>query len=402
MSGWYRLVLPGLFLAAQFALTAQNLDDAARDLARQVVSAVGLREPVFVAVRNLSALGAGEVAEVRRTLEAELRSQGMRLLDRQGNPEVSVTLTENLSRYLVVAELRRGEERQVLITSAGRQTAPANVAPAASMVIEKKLVWEQEQPILDVAFTANPGEPAGLLVLDPEKITLYAWSENRWQARQSQAVPAGRPWPRDPRGRLMVNAAAFQAYLPGMLCRGLTQPALSMECKDSEDGWPLDSGTRLLGLAGLAPGHNYFDGRLVTAPGGPRRIPAFFSAAAVEEQGTPLWLFAGVDGRTHLYSATWEPAGTVTQWGSDLAGLDAPCGSGHQVLATQPGEASEPDTVQAFEMVHREAIPASPTVSLPGPVTALWPAGRASAFAISRDPDTRRYAAFRLSLACGS
>src|SRR5262249_3476521 len=110
-----------------------------------------------------------------------------------------------------------------------------------------------------------------------------------------------------------------------------------------------------------------------------------------------------VDGKTRLYGAGWEPAGSVEQWGSDIAGLDAPCGSGRQVLATRPGDASEPDAVQAFQMSHGEAVPASAPVTMPGTGTGLWPAaGRASAVVISRDPNPRRYAAFHLSLSCGS
>ncbi|HWB98718.1 MAG TPA: hypothetical protein VG672_18545, partial [Bryobacteraceae bacterium] len=258
MSRWYRLVLPGLFLAAQFALTAQNLDDAARDLARQVISAAGSRDPVFLSLRNLSSLGADAVTKIRDVLEGELRAQGLRLADRPSNPELRLTLSENLNRYLLVGQLRRGEEQQVFMTSMPRREATAEAATDTFLVIEKKLVWEQDDPILDLALVEHTDAPANLLVLDPQKVTLYAHGDNGWQAQRSQNLPAATSWPRDPRGRLVVNAVGFQVYIPGTVCRGLLQPSLNLECKDSSEGWPLDSGTRLLGLADVAPGRNHF------------------------------------------------------------------------------------------------------------------------------------------------
>ncbi|HZT29098.1 MAG TPA: hypothetical protein VFA33_04395 [Bryobacteraceae bacterium] len=402
MNRWCGLLLPGLFLATQLALTGQNLESTARDLARQVAAAAGTREAVLLTARKLSVGGAEELDGIRLAFEAELRSQGMRLTDRPGAPEVRLTLSQNLTSYLLVAELGRAEERHVLMAAAPRQLSAVPAVPAPTMVLEKKLVWEQEQPILDLTLTAPSGAPPGLLILDPAKVALYAERGGHWEEQQSQPVVLSRSWPRDPRGRLLLNGNAFQAYLPGTLCRGVIQPSLTMECHESADGWPLEAGTRLLGLAGLAAGANYFDGRVVTAPGGARHLPPFYSGAAVEDQGGPLWFFAALDGRTYLYNSAWEPAGTVDQWGSDLAGLEPACGLGGPVLAVRPGDFSEPDAVQAFTLVNRSAVPASAPVAFPGPVTALWPAGRSSAIAVAQEPDTRHYAAFRLLLACGS
>ena len=94
---------------------------AARDLARNVAAAVA-HEPAAVTVKNLSTLGTGETAEIRRVFESELKAAG------QPAAEVRVTISENLTQFLLVAEIHRGGERQVLLESWPR-TAAASTAP---------------------------------------------------------------------------------------------------------------------------------------------------------------------------------------------------------------------------------------------------------------------------------
>jgi hypothetical protein len=154
-------------------------------------------------------------------------------------------------------------------------------------------------------------------------------------------------------------------------------------------------------LANFAANRNYFDGHVTTQAGSRKQVPPFFSAASVEEQGRQIWLLAMVDGRTQIYDTAFEPAGYIPNWGSDLAGTEARCGGGTQVLATRPGDGSETDTVQVFGIVNRAPAALSPAVGFAGPVTALWPAGGASAVAVARDLGTGKYAAYTLTVACG-
>ena len=108
---------------------------------------------------------------------------------------------------------------------------------------------------------------------------------------------------------------------------------------------------------------------------------------------------AGADGRAHSYSRNWTPGSTIEHWGSDLAGVDTPCGP--RILATRAGGPDERDAVQPYAFVDGAASIAGPPLEFPGPVTALWSAGN-SATAVSRDLETGRYAAFSLAPACGN
>jgi len=350
-----------------------DMDGAARDLARGVAAAVA-HEPVAVTMKNLSALGAADTAEIRRVFESELKAAG------QPAAEVQLTISENMTQFLLVAEIRRNGERQVLVGSWPQTPA----AQPVRVTLEKKLLWEQDLPILDVAQTGD-----ALLVLDATRVLMVRGAE-----RQSAPIAATHPWPRDMRGRLSASNPAFTAWLPGTICRGGTQPQLSLVCQDSQDPWLLAPGA----IALFAPDGNVFQGHIDIEPGGARDLAPFYSAAHTAD----AWIFAAADGRAHVYTHSLEPAGTIDQWGSDIAIIQTPCGA--RILAARPTSLTEPDTVQPYELEPSgagAAHPAGPAIEFSGPITALWSAG-SSATAVSRDLQTGRYAAFSLAPTCGS
>jgi hypothetical protein len=354
-----------------------DMDAAARDLARAVAAAVA-HEPVALSVKNLATLGAAETAEIRRVFESELKAAG------QPAPEVRLTISENVTQFLLVAEIDRGGERQVLLESWPRAPEASSEAPKdkpARVTLEKKLLWEQDLPILDAAQTGG-----AMLVLDATRVLLV-----RGEERQSAPISANHPWPRDVRGRLLVSDTAFTAYLPGTVCRGSTQPQLSLACQDSQDPWLIAPSA----LALFASDRNLFQGHIDIEPGGVHDLPPFYTAAPAGDG----WIFAAAGGRAQVYTHTWESAGGIDRWGSDIAGIQTPCGA--RILATRPTGFTEPDAIQPYEFIGNAPNPAGPALEFPGPITALWSAGSA-ATAVSRDFQTGRYAAFSLAPNCGS
>ena len=201
-------------------------------------------------------------------------------------------------------------------------------------------------------------------MLSRSGVVAMARQNGQWAAAGAADLPA-KPWPRDMRGKLRLNGTGFQAALPGVVCRGTLQP-LTMDCQAAADPWLLESGSRAMLLAAFTANRNYFDGRVTTQSGVGKTIAPFFSAASVEEQGRPIWLLAMVDGRTQIFDAAFDPAGSIPNWGSDIAGTEARCGGGTQVLATRPGDGSEADTVQAFGIVNRSPVALAAPVGFSG------------------------------------
>jgi len=337
--------LPVLFLLAALC-SAQDLNSYARDLARKI----NRQDIVNLAIRNSSSLPEAQVADVRRSIEAELRFR-----PRPGaeGSSVNITLSENVEGYLWVAEILKAEQREVVFLNVPRP-AGTPVPPAAVVTIEKKLIWEQEKPILDVAISGDL-----LVVLDPTAVTFYR------DRQLMSSFSISKPMPRDPRGRLVMEGDTFRVMLPGVVCSGTTQ---AMSCDESSSG--------------MAAGRNYF-----TEP----PLPPFYSTARVGS----VRLMAGVDGQARLYDSSLREVRSVEGWGSDIAAVDSSCRPSRQILATKAGDASEPDAIQSYDLVDTRVAPSGDPVTFPGPVTALW-----STVAVAKNTETGRYAAYSLAITC--
>jgi hypothetical protein len=391
-----RAAVIAAILPAAGAWAADDLNAAAVALARKTVAFAGRGETVAVAYKNMSSLAPAEWNAVRTAFESALRDAGSRAAEPNGGggaAEVRLTVSETPTQYLLVAEARRGDDKQVWIASWNRSVGEPVKPPGVSL--DLKEVWRQTEPILDIGFPSG-----GMLVLSTAKLTLYARAGDSWTPQTSAAITNAKPWPRDMRGRLRTTGTTFQAFLPGMVCNGNTAPALSVDCRASEAPWVLESGSHGLLLATFAASRDYFDGRVVTQSGGRKTVAPFYSAASVESQGRILWLMAQTDGRTQIADASLEPVATIGPWGSDIAGIDAHCGGTSQVLATRAGDSSEPDALQSFTIADRAATPVTAAEMLPGPVTALWPSGASAALMVVRDLASGDFIAYVASVSC--
>jgi len=389
------VVFSALLFLSWSARAADDAGGAARELARRTAAFAGRGSLVAITWHNLSSLDSAAAGLARAAFEGALQEAGVHLSDIAPAADLQITLSESASQFLLVAEATKGDERQVWVAS-WKRSAPGAQA-STGVVLEKKLVWEQEEQILDVAFPA-----AGMLVLAPSKVTLYARTNDKWEIREAVSLSPPKPWPRDLRGRIRVNGKTFQTFLPGMVCSGATEPALVVDCRPADEPWVLESGSHALMLANFAASRNYFDGRVVTQSGARKTVPAFFSAASVEDQGRTLWLLAALDGRTQILDAALVPVGAVSGWGSDIAGTDARCATGSQVLATRAGDRDQADSIQAFGITNGAAAALSTAADLPGPAMALWPSGGTSAVAVVRDLRSGKYGAYVVTVVCGN
>ena len=380
-----RILLPValVVLGAPSLTRADTLDDAARQLARKVTAAFPPGEAVVVKLRNISSLASGEVAAVRRALEAELKGRGLRLVaESEPHVEIRVTLSENLEGYLWVAELARGEGSAVAMVAVPRSPAfaPSSVPPA--VVIRKQFLWEQEEPILDLVLAERSGGAWGrMYVLEPSAVDVYKSQGQRWVRSQSLPLPKPRVALRDLWGRLTVEADKMVAALPGIHCNIAARSTPRVECQEIKFQWPPAAG------------------EVVVEHG--KKTPPWHSQATLESEGRRVQVIAGMDGRARLYEDGPEPIATFTGWGSELASLRSGCGSGWQLLVTRASDWTEPDVVIAYEISERQAVALSSPLDLPGPVMVLRSAGDVeSAIAVARNLRTGRYEAYSLSISC--
>ena len=199
---------------------AQTSDEAVRSLGKAVAARLGGGEVAHVStVRNLASLGNSETARARAVFEHALRQSGART----ARPvEVAFTISQNSAGLLFIAEIERGEERQVAMVE---YTAPPAPARASHAPLDKRLLWEQDSPMLDVAVSGDT-----MIVLEPLQIVSYARRASGWERADSKPLE-GAAAVRDPRGKIRAEDDGFTAFLPGLTCRGVSKPVLDVHCE---------------------------------------------------------------------------------------------------------------------------------------------------------------------------
>jgi hypothetical protein len=351
-----------LLLMIAVALRADTLDDAVAALAKRVSARLQASETVRVTSRNVSSLPAAEAAKAQTALARALQR-------RVRNPmqvELTLTISENLRGYILVAEIRR--ENETVVEMADFQPAPSitKLAPAP-FTIDSKLLWEQETQILDVARLSDSTLADSMLVLDTAGLIRYERREGKWERAAALELPVV---VRDPRGRLETNADTTTIHEPGMTCTVPTKTLAPVQCEDGGQFKATRNTQDLRDWRG-----------------------DFFTSAELGGDS----VVAEADGRIHIYDAAHAPQAAFDGWGSDFA-MIAACGGRH-IAATTAGDAGSPDAIALYDLANRAPVRLSEPMELPGPVTALWPAGE-GAMAVARNISTGKYAAYSLTLDC--
>lgn len=387
------LVSALLLLCLIPAQAATNWDAPAAALAKQIATVAG-PGPARLSLLNRSSISSDEIPGIRKALEQGLRASGVTPTNSSDtSTSIRVTLSQNTQHGLWIAEIQEGNETRVVMSYADLATAPSS--PLGShIVLNKTLLYAQPSPILDVEFVTVEGDRR-MLVLDPEKLTSYRSQNGAWVSDQSFAIQHTQPFPRDTRGRIMLASGdLFDIYLPGVLCNGsAAQGQLALSCADSDDPWP--AGTQ---KAFYNPRRNFFTGVLV--PGFGSDIGPFYSAATVMRPSGTIMVFSRVSGETIFTDgSTLRLVAGARDWGSDLAGIRSTCGGGGQLLVSEAG-AMPAESIRAYEIPGREAVPVSTPLSLSGQVMAMWPEEDAAATVVIHDQQSSQYEAYRVSISC--
>ena len=419
---------PSLRVVAQLSLIVFSLSILARaidwngaeqQLARKIVAVTGTGA-LALTVENRSSLGKRDSEVVQNGLRSALEGAGIRVAKSEPlAATVRISLSQNPTSYVWVAEIRRGTSEAVAVmVSVPRPEGSTAAHEAVPLSLRKIPLFTQDDPILDVAVLEENATPTRIAVLEAERVALYRLQAGKWQPEQVLSIVHVRPWPRDLRGRIIPSKDHFlDVYLPGVICRSGAGAAMTLTCHESDDPWPLvpaavsggtatvfpSAGSTSAAIPPLgalyAPNRNFFTGVLTPGIGKLTSVSKFYSAAPLPRDRYLLWLFTTTVGHVHMVDGESDQIAKL-DWGSDLTSVKTSCGAGWQVLATSSEEGAE-DNVRAYEIPDRDPVAVSASTDLPGPITALWTEAKAdTAIAIVRNRETGSYEAFRLAVAC--
>jgi hypothetical protein len=385
-------------LSLPSAQASSSFQELAQELAAKISAEVGPADNVMLTVAPAAegdqpAMLAVE-AEVRRTLE----SRGIRIVERGEAAVLQVGCARNLKERVCAGEVRRGAIRHVVVVTRPLETSDNR---AVAMSVQVMPVFSQRAPILDVMIAGDH-----LLVLDPERITLYeragparegvdradveraaSAGPSYWKLLQSKPVAGSRPWPRDARGMLGMEGAMLTAWLPGVVCRGSADLVRFVCVDEHATAWPIG-----IDNTGVDAARNNFYT--------PEGVP-FYSAAPLGPEAGARWLVVASTGELLLLDDARRTAGTG-QYGDAAVALDTMCATGaHVLVASSTQDEQRSEVLRLWRVAKRHLIPAAPPVGVQGRVTALWPwPGSTGATAVTHDAAGERYEAFHVRITC--
>ncbi len=393
-----------LLLSCVLAANAGDWSAPEQQLARKIAAVTGTGT-VSLSFENRSSLGRRDSEIIQNGIRSMLESMGIRFApSTDAGTSIVISLSENQSSYVWVAQINPGQgDPSVVIVSTPRPENSQAAHDSVPLSVRKIFVWQQSDPILDLAVLEENAGPSRIAVLSPERLSLFRMQSGKWQQEQALEITHANPWPRDLRGRLVPGSDhLLDVYLPGVFCQTGGAAPLSMTCREGGDFWPLAvrPATPAIAVRGaFSPRRNFFTGVVSPAITGASTLAAFYSAAPMPRDSSLIWVLSGVDRQTHVADGANDRV-IRTNWGSDLAAVRTGCGAGSQVLATSSADGT-PDSVRAYEFPDRDPVPVSPAVDFPGIISAFWTEAKGdTVIAVTRNQESGNYEAFRLAVAC--
>jgi hypothetical protein len=385
------------FLLARLAAQPPfSFQDLAPELASKIAAAVGSGNQVTLTMVTTAESDLTALMPIEAELRLALAARHVRLVEGSGaSTALQVGCTSNLRERACVAELRRGTTRELVVVT---RPLDARDERRISPSLELIPMFSQRAPILDVALFGNR-----LLVLDPERVTLYeripeqesaeptsreaSAEHGRWNQLQSRPITTSRPWPRDVRGRLRRDEALVTAWLPGVTCRG-SQDLSRFACADERGvPWPI-----AIENTGIDAARNYFYT--------PEGLP-FYGAAALGADADPRWLVVSGSGEL-LFLDNARRTIEASAAADDVVALDTSCApAAHVVVASSTIAENRRDVLRLYRVAKRQLIPVSAPIDVPGRLTALWSeSGAVVATAVAQNMSSERYEAFHIRVSC--
>jgi hypothetical protein len=219
-------------------IDAAPLDDAVRQLAERVAAIPNLHGSIrlqFVQDANFAVDTGKDWQEVFRK---EIESRRVSVTEDPGATLLRVGLAETPTQLVLSAGVRVAEKEEVRLVTIPRSSFRAANLPVAPVRIEKQLVYQGPDRVLDAASFRNGNETGiVLLALRNAEFTLMHL-DRAGEVKQAFSLAfAGIQVSRGPRGELSVGTDGASVLLPGKACQFVWSSPSEGKCRVAKSAW---------------------------------------------------------------------------------------------------------------------------------------------------------------------
>ncbi len=234
-----------LLLFAFFASSAQSaasdtpsLDDAVRQLAERVAAIPNLRGPLRLQFVQDPAFAADTGKEWQKSFSLEIEKHNLSVTDDPAATLLRVGLTETPTQLVLAASARVSDKDEVRFITLPRTAFRAANLPVAPIRIERQIVYQSSDRILDASSSWNAAETGMvLLAFHNAELSVLRLDAAGQVAQAISLTAAGARVSRDPRGELSVRSNDASAFLPGKSCEFSWTPSAEARCHSAKPAW---------------------------------------------------------------------------------------------------------------------------------------------------------------------
>ena len=224
-------------MSSTFAETI-SLDDALRQLAERVIAIPNLHGPLRLQFFQDPAFESETGKDWQTTFRNELQQHHLTLIDDPNATLLRIGLAETPTQLVLSAATRISEKDEVRFLTLPRTEFRAANLPVAPIRIERQLVFQLPDRILD-ASSLWDGTEGGMALLAFRNATLSVLRIDS-TGQLTQTIPLasfGVPPFRDPRGELTIRANAGVALFPSRSCEFTWTSASDAKCHPTKSTW---------------------------------------------------------------------------------------------------------------------------------------------------------------------
>ena len=220
------------------AADANSLEDATKLLAERVVSIPNLHGPLRLEFAAGEGLAPGPGKAWQEAFKKELEARHLSLTEDPAAPPLRIAVTATPTRWILAANARSADHEELRLVSFPRASIGPAAVPAAPLRIERQLVFESPERVLDASSLWN-GSEAGVALLAYRNGELTALELDAAGAvKQSVPIVVADARPsRDPRGELSAQGANVDVLLPGKICSFGWTSAGEVKCRPAKPAW---------------------------------------------------------------------------------------------------------------------------------------------------------------------
>ena len=223
------------------------LKDTTRKLADRVAAIPGLHGPLRLEWHPDETWSEGEGTRWEEALRDAFDRRALPLVSEGAAPALTVFAAETPTEVVLTAKTRVVDRDEIRIVAVLRTSLPPAELPVAPVRLERQLIYESPDRILDATSLSNNADDGFAVLLYRNFEVAALRLDATGAAKQSVVLNANLKPTRDPRGEIAIHGNAVSAQLWGKACDFSWDSAGEAKCRtematsSAQPAWPADA-----------------------------------------------------------------------------------------------------------------------------------------------------------------